>query len=113
MTNKKEESDHLFLKGLFWYKIAFIAPREYSKSMRFAGFECFSAGDKEEAVELIEKLAEKEYAFIFVSQDIAPDDVGLGNVVVLPGMVKKSDSEYLKKEIIKAIGGEINLAVNN
>ncbi len=94
-------------------KIAFIAPREYSKSMSFAGFECFSAADKEEAIELIKKLTDKEYAFIFVSQDVAPDDIGLGNVVVLPGMVKKSDAGYLKKEIIKAIGGEINLAVNN
>jgi len=94
-------------------KIAFIAPGEYSKSMSFAGFECFSAADKEEAVELIRNLTEKEYAFIFVSQDIAPDDVGLGNVVVLPGIVKKSDSGYLKKEIIKAIGGEINLSVSN
>ncbi|GEM_PF-1396807 len=93
-------------------KIAFIGPKEYFKAMIFAGFECFYAIDKKESTELIEDLKEKEYAFIFVSQDVAPDDVGLGNVVVLPGIAKKSDSEFLKKEIIKAIGGEIKLSVN-
>ena len=93
-------------------KIAFIGEKEYSQLMRFIGFDCFSVLNEQEAINLIEKLKQENYALILISQDIASKDVGLGNVVVVPGMVKKSDKEEIKKEIIKAIGNEINLSVN-
>jgi vacuolar-type H+-ATPase subunit F/Vma7 len=92
--------------------IAFIGEKEYCQSMRFIGFDCFSVFNKEQAINLIEELKKENYALIMVSQDIAPEDVGLDNVVVIPGMVKKSDQQGLKKEIIKAIGNEINLSVS-
>ncbi len=93
------------------WKIAFIGPQEYCNAMRFAGFECFKVMDENEAVELIEKIENEDYALIFVSQDVAPRDVGLDKVVVLPGMAQASDQDYLKNEIKKAIGGEMNLSV--
>ncbi len=92
-------------------KIAFIGPIEYSNAMRFAGFECFGVSTEDETLDLIEKLDNQGYALIFVSQDIAPTEVNIDKVVTLPGVVKKDDPEELKKEIIKAIGGEIDLSV--
>ena len=92
-------------------RIAFIGPKEYCNAMRFVGFECFGAFDEGQALGLIKKLKNENYVLIFVSQDIAPKDVGFDRVVVLPGMVKSSDPEYLKQEITKAIGGEINLSL--
>ncbi len=90
-------------------RIAFVGPKEYANVMRFAGFESFKALTKKEASDLIEELKEKDYALIFVSQDVAPEKLGLDRVVSLPGAVETSDKDYLKQEIIKAIGGEINI----
>jgi vacuolar-type H+-ATPase subunit F/Vma7 len=92
-------------------KIAFIGFPEYTNVMRFFGFDCFEANDIKEAEEKIKLLKEENYSLIFISQDVAPDDVGLERVVVLPGITVSSDEQYLKKEIVKAIGGEIDLSV--
>jgi vacuolar-type H+-ATPase subunit F/Vma7 len=90
-------------------KIAFVGPREYAKVMRFAGFVCFGVTSTEEAEEKIKELEEKGYALIFVAQDVCPEDIGLDRVVALPGIAKAKDENYLKKEIAKAIGGELDL----
>jgi len=92
-------------------KIAFVGPGEYCQAMRFAGFECFAVLSQKETQDLIKKLEQEDYALIFVSQDVAPGAIGLDRVVSLPGIVKTSDPHYLKQEIIKAIGGEINLSL--
>jgi vacuolar-type H+-ATPase subunit F/Vma7 len=92
-------------------KIAFIGFPEYASAMRFFGFECFGVNDIKEAEEKIKLLREENYSLIFISQDITPDDVGLDRVVVLPGIAKASDEQYLKKEIAKAIGGDVDLSV--
>ncbi len=92
-------------------RIAFIGFPEYVGAMRFFGFDCFGVNSTEEAGEKIKVLKEENYSLIFISQDIAPDDVGLDSVVILPGIAKASDEQYLKKEIAKAIGGEIDLSV--
>jgi vacuolar-type H+-ATPase subunit F/Vma7 len=90
-------------------RMAFIGPKEYVNSMRFIGCQCFSSFNEEESLDLIEKLKQEDYALIFISQDVCPEEIGLDRVVVLPGMVKASDPQYLKQEIKKAIGGEIEL----
>ncbi len=90
-------------------RIAFVGPKEYVEAMNFAGFQCFGVLDKEEAQAKIKQLEEENYALIFVSQDVCPEDIGLGRVVALPGVAQAEDENYLKKEIIKAIGGEIDL----
>ena len=90
-------------------KIAFIGPREYASVMRFAGFHCFGVSDIQEAQEKIKKLEEEDYALIFISQDVSPENIGMDRVVILPGIAKGGDKNYLKKEIIKAVGGEIDL----
>ncbi len=90
-------------------RIAFIAHKEYVNTMRFAGFECFPVTDKERAVEKLRELEEEDYALIFISQDVAPDKIGLERVVVLPGIIKKKDEKFLQEEISKAIGGEMQL----
>lgn len=92
-------------------RIAFIGFPEYSNAMNFFGFDCFGVNDINEAEEKIRLLKEEDYSLIFISQDVAPDDVGLDRVVVLPGIAKASDEQYLKKEIAKAIGGEVDLSV--
>ncbi len=94
-------------------KMAFIGPIEYSNAMRFAGLECYGVSSNEEVFDLIKKLDGQEYALIFVSQDIAPKDLNFDNVVIIPGIVKKDDPEELKREITKAIGGEIDLSVKS
>ncbi len=90
-------------------RIAFIGPREYADAMRFAGFQCFSVSGKEEAQGKIEQLEKEEYALIFVAQDVCPDEIGLGRVVSLPGIAQAKDENYLKEEIVKALGGEYEL----
>jgi len=90
-------------------RIAFIGPKEYVNVMRFAGFECFGVLDIREAEEKIKELEKENYSLIFISQDVCPEDIGLDRVVTLPGISKEPDGEYLKKEITKAIGGEMEL----
>ena len=90
-------------------RIAFVGPEEYVDAMRFAGFSCFGVTDKEEAEEKIKQLEEEDYGLIFVSQDVCPEDVGLGRVVALPGIAQEEDENYLKNEIVKALGGEYEL----
>ncbi len=90
-------------------RIAFVGPKEYVETLRFMGFDCFGVLNKEGAEEEIKRLEEEQYALIFVAQDICPDKIGLERVVVLPGILKTKDEKFLKQEIIKAIGGEINL----
>jgi vacuolar-type H+-ATPase subunit F/Vma7 len=94
-------------------RVAFVGVHEYANTMRFLGFECFGVNDTKEAEEKIKELEEENYSLIFVSQDVCPDDIGLDRVVVLPGIAKLSDDQYLKKEITKAIGGEIDLSVKS
>ncbi len=90
-------------------KIAFIAPKEYVNIMRFIGFHCFQSLNSEQSSQLIKQLQDEDYALIFISQDVCPDDIGLDRVVVLPGIIQAHDSQYLKNEIKKAIGGEMDL----
>lgn len=90
-------------------RIAFVGPSEYAKVMRFAGFVCFGVGNAAEAERKIEELEREGYALIFVAQDVCPADIGLDRVVALPGIAKAKDENYLKKEIAKAIGGEMEL----
>lgn len=90
-------------------RIAFVGPNEYVNAMRFVGFDCFGVLDKDNAMEEIKRLEEEQYAIIFVAQDVCPDKIGLERVVVLPGILKEKDEEFLKEEITKAIGGEIEL----
>ncbi len=94
-------------------RIAFVGPFEYVNAMRFFGFECFGVNDIKEAEEKIEKLKEEKYSLIFVSQDVCPENIGLDSIVALPGIAKASDEQYLKKEIAKAIGGDMDLSVNS
>ncbi len=91
-------------------RIAFVGPKEYAKVMRFAGFECFGVLSEDEAKETIKNLEEENYALIFVSQDVCPKEVAMDRIVVLPGVSKKEeDSDYLKKEINKALGGDYDI----
>ncbi len=90
-------------------RIAFVGPKEYAGVMRFAGFECFGALSESNAKEIIEKLEEENYALIFVSQDVCPKGLTMDRIVVLPGIVKEEDPDYLKKEITKALGGDYEI----
>ncbi len=90
-------------------RVAFVGPEEYADMMRFMGFDCFGVLGKEQAAETINKLEEDNYALIFVSQDISPDNTGLERVVVLPGILNKKDDKFLQEEIAKAVGGDIEI----
>ena len=90
-------------------RIAFIGPKEYVEVMRFVGFYTFDVLDKKEAEKKIEELEKEEYAVIFVSQDVCPENIGVGRVVSLPGISKEDDPDYLKNEITKALGGEYQI----
>jgi vacuolar-type H+-ATPase subunit F/Vma7 len=88
-------------------KLAFIGPGEYVDLFRLIGFECFESLNQEETLSLIERL--EDYPLIIVSQDVCPEKIISEKVVVLPGLVKKQDENYLKNEIKKAVGGDIML----
>ncbi len=90
-------------------RIAFVGPEEYADAMRFAGFRCFGITNKEEVEEKIKQLEKEDYSLIFVSQDVCPEDVGLGRVVAVPGITQEENENYLKNEIVKALGGEYEL----
>ncbi len=90
-------------------RVAFVGPKEYVDMMRFMGFDCFGVLGKKQAAETISKLEEDNYALIFVSQDVSPDNTGLERVVVLPGVLSKKDDKFLQEEIAKAVGGDIEI----
>ncbi len=90
-------------------RIAFIGPKEYAQAMRFMGFICFGVLDEKEAEEEIIRLIDEDYALIFVAQDVSSDKIRSERVVVVPGIAKKEDKDFLSEEITKAVGGEIEL----
>ena len=88
-------------------KIAFIGPKQYSKSLEMIGFESFEANSEKEAIETIEGLKNKDYGVVFASNDILKKEIE--GVVVLPGLVKILDMCFIEKIIKKSICKEIKI----
>lgn len=86
-------------------KIAYIGPKEYSMIFSFLGFYCFSVEKKEEFEDTLKNVKEEGFDLIFASQDIVSKETL--DIVVLPGIVKKEDKDYLKEEIKRAIGTKL------
>ncbi len=89
-------------KGL---KIAFIGPKEYFMAFSLLGFYCFFVNKKEEFSEILDKVKKEGFDLIFASQDIVEKETS--DIVVLPGIVKKSDENYLREEIKRAVGTKL------
>lgn len=87
------------------YKIAYIGPKEYSMVFSFLGFYCFSVEKKEEFEDVLKNVKKEGFDLIFASQDIVSKETL--DIVVLPGLVKKGDKDYLKEEIKRAIGTKL------
>ncbi len=98
--NKKENNQNK--------KIAFVAPQQYAKSLSLLGFKTFEADSEQKAEQTIEDLKTKDFRLIFVSGDIFSKEIP--GVVVLPGMTKKPETDFLQQIIKKAIGKEIKLS---
>ncbi|MDD2913205.1 MAG: hypothetical protein PHH17_01010 [Candidatus Pacebacteria bacterium] len=91
-------------------KIAFIGPKEYSEAFSFLGFYCFSADNEKEFFQIFEEIKKEKFEVVFVSQDILSEEIS--GIVLLPGIVKKQDEEYLKKEITRAVGAKMPMLSN-
>ena len=72
-----------------------------------AGIRGVGVKNSDEAKEKIKELKE-QYDLIFVSQDVYKENSSEG-VVAVPGMKNEKEEDYLKEEIKKAIGIEINI----
>ena len=86
-------------------RIAFIGPKEYSTAFSLLGFYCFSVDKEEEFSKVLEKVKKENFDLIFASQDIVEKE--FSGIVVLPGIVKKRDENYLKEEIKRAVGTKL------
>ncbi len=86
-------------------KAAFIGPKEYSTVFSFLGFYCFPVDRKEDFQKVLDRVEEEGFELIFASQDIVEKETS--NIVVLPGIVKKGDENYLKEEIKRAVGTKL------
>lgn len=88
-------------------KAAFIGLKQYSDALRSIGIDCFSVESAKDIPGLTDNLKKEGYGIIFTSQDIVLEDIK--DVVVLPGLVKKGESNFLKNIIKKAIGKDIKI----
>ncbi len=86
--------------------IAFIAPIHYVEALRLIGCRCFPAETAEQARELIADM-QTEYDAILISEDYGI--TAAEGVIPVPGLVTQAGSDYLKKQVQRAIGSEISL----
>lgn len=86
-------------------KIAFIGPKEYFEIFSFLGFYCFPVNKKEDFFEVLDSVKKENFGLIFASQDIVEKETP--DIVVLPGIVKKNDKDYLREEIKRAVGTKL------
>ena len=86
--------------------IAFIAPIHYVESLRLIGFRCFPAETADIAGELIKEI-KAEYDAILISEDYGI--TAADGVIPVPGLVIQAGSDYLKKQVQRAIGSEVSL----
>jgi len=100
------------------YKIALMGNRETIIGFKLLGISIFPVNKKEEAIEILNKLVEGEYAAIFVTEDAASQIIeeidilqktSFASITIIPS---KSEKKYLGLKILrnnieKAIGTDI------
>lgn len=100
------------------HKIAFIGDRDTLIGFKLLGISLFSTNQKDEAIEILNKLTKEEYAVIFVTEDIACQIVNeieilqktsFTSITVIPSKLEKKylGQKILRKNIEKAIGTDI------
>jgi len=100
------------------YKIGMIGDKDSVLGFMAAGFSVHITEDGEEAKKILRELAEKEYAVIYITEELAlkmTDDIDrykdapLPAVIVIPG--KKGSSGFgmanIKKSVERAVGADI------
>ena len=103
---------------ILMYKIAFIGNRDTIIGFKLLGVSLFPLKNKDEAIEILNKLVKEEYAVIFVTEEIAcqiVDEINMlqktsfASITVVPSKLEKKHlgQNILKKNIEKAIGTDI------
>ncbi len=89
-------------------KIAFIGAKNYHRSFKLLGFECFESEEEKQAQDLIKQLKQNNFELIFVTDDLM--EAGGMGVVVLPGLKQQAGRQKtsIKQQIEKALGGAIS-----
>jgi len=90
-------------------KMAFVGPEAYYLSFSFLGADCYCA-DVSNVSSVIKQLKNEGFSLIFTTEDLLSE--GGDGVIVLPGMVKGSRGETIKKEIQRAVGSDISSFLN-
>lgn len=100
------------------YKIALVGNRETIIGFKLLGVSLFPTTKKDEAVEILDKLAKEEYAVIFVTEDIACQIIeeieilqktSFTSITIIPNKLEKKylGLKILRRNIEKAIGTDI------
>ena len=100
------------------YNIAIIGDRDSIIGFQLLGISVFPVTDKEETVNILNKLVEEKYATVFITENIASqifDKIEelqkgyLTGITIIPNKLEKMNlgEKLLKKNIKKAIGTEI------
>jgi len=100
------------------YNIAIVGDRNSIIGFQLLGISIFPVTDKEETINVLNKLVEEKYAIIFVTENIASQILDkieelqkryLTGITVIPNKIEKMNLgvKILKKNIKKAIGTEI------
>ena len=101
------------------YKIAVIGDRDSVLGFRALGLDVFFAGDAETARKMLHRLAQQEYAVIYITEQLAQDltgeitrykDAVMPAVILIPG---KGGSlglagHALQAAVERAIGADIS-----
>ena len=100
------------------YKIALVGNRETIIGFKLLGVSLSPTTKKDEAVEILDKLAKEEYAVIFVTEDIACQIIeeieilqktSFTSITIIPNKLEKKylGLKILRRNIEKAIGTDI------
>lgn len=100
------------------YKIALIGNRDTIIGFKLLGVSLFPTTNKDEAVEILNKLGKEKYAVIFVTEEIACQmleeieilqKIFFASISIIPSKLekKKLGLKILRKNIEKAIGTDI------
>jgi len=100
------------------HKIAVMGDRDSILGFKAVGFDIYPASGKEEASELLTSLAEKGYALIYITEDLAaviPDEISRYRSSYFPAIIPIPGTKgslgigmrAVKENIEKAVGADI------
>ena len=100
------------------YKIALMGNRDTIIGFKLLGISLFPTTEREEAIEILDKLVKENYAVIFVTEDMACQifeeieklqKTSFASITIIPSKLEKKCSglKILRGNIEKAIGTDI------